>query len=84
MEFANRVRTHSSHVTPEDFKVWMNEVKAATGVKGPELFNPVRIALTGAPSGPVFDKLIPLIEEGSTLGLGIPSVCERIECFVGV
>jgi len=28
--------------------------------------------------------VIPLIEEGAVLGLGIPSVRERIERFVGV
>jgi glutamyl/glutaminyl-tRNA synthetase len=62
----------------------MNEIKAATGIKGKDLFHPVRIALTGSHSGPEFDKLLPLIEEGAELGLGIPSVRERIESFVGV
>ncbi len=83
-ELAARVRVHSGPVRPEVFKAWMNEVKAATGVKGEGLFHPVRIALTGAHSGPVFDKLIPLIEEGSTLGLGILSIRDRIEKFAGV
>ena len=44
----------------------------------------MRIAITGAHSGPEFDKLLPLIEEGAALGLRIPSVRERIERFVGV
>jgi nondiscriminating glutamyl-tRNA synthetase len=83
-EFSSRVRVHIGPVTPENFKAWMNEIKAATGVKGKELFHPVRIALTGAHSGPEFDKLLPLIEEGSSLGLGIPSVRRRIEQFTGV
>ncbi len=83
-EFADRVRAHAGPVRPDDFKRWMNEVKAATGAKGAELFHPVRIALTGAPSGPEFDKLLPLIEDGAALGLGIPSVSERVERFVGV
>ena len=61
----------------------MNEIKAATKIKGRELFHPVSIALTGAHSGPEFDKLIPLIEEGAALGLGISSVRERIERFLG-
>ena len=59
-------------------------IKAATGIKGKELFHPVRIALTGAHSGREFDKLLPLIEDGAALGLGIPSVSERVERFVGV
>ncbi|HXR40031.1 MAG TPA: glutamate--tRNA ligase [Terracidiphilus sp.] len=83
-EFASRVRTHSGHVTPEDFKRWMSEVKAATGIKGKELFHPIRIALTGAHSGPEFDKVIPLIEEGAAMGLAIPTIHDRIQQFVGV
>jgi len=82
-EFATRVHAHLGPVTPEVFKVWMNEIKTATGIKGKELFHPVRIALTGAHSGPEFDKLLPLIEEGSSLGLGILSVRQRIDAFVG-
>jgi len=87
-ELASRVRAHSGRVTPEIFKLWIDEIKAATGVKGKELFHPVRIALTGAPSGREFDKLLPLIEDGAELsrswGLGVLSVRERIERFVGV
>jgi glutamyl-tRNA synthetase/nondiscriminating glutamyl-tRNA synthetase len=83
-EFAARVRTHMGPITSEVFKGWMNEIKAATGVKGKDLFHPVRIALTGLHSGPEFDKLLPLIEEGSKLDLGIPSIQKRVEQFVGV
>ncbi len=84
--FAERVNSASGPVTPEQFKVWMNEIKAQTGVKGKELFHPVRIALTGSHSGPEFDKLIPLIEEGSALPLPghIPSVAERVLSFADV
>ncbi|MGH9586973.1 MAG: glutamate--tRNA ligase, partial [Acidobacteriaceae bacterium] len=71
-------------VTPEQFKAWMNEIKAETGAKGKDLFHPVRIALTGAHSGPEFDKLIPVIETGSRLNLPvhIPSLRERVERFL--
>ena len=68
-------------MTPELFKAWLEEIKIATGVKGKELFNPVRIALTGAHSGREFDKLIPLIEDGAALGLPFPGVRERIIQF---
>ena len=81
-ELAARVRTHNGPVTPEVFKVWMDEIKAATGAKGKELFHPVRIALTGSHSGREFDKVIPLIEEGAALGLSIPTVRDRLEQFV--
>ncbi len=81
--FAARVTDHDGQVTPELFKQWMNEIKAETGVKGKDLFHPVRIALTGAHSGPEFDKLLPVIEFGSTLPLPkpVPSVRQRIESF---
>jgi glutamyl-tRNA synthetase len=83
-ELANRARAHADIISPADFKAWINDIKAATGIKGEALYHPVRIALTGFHSGPEFDKIIPLIEDGAALGLAIPSVRERIEQFVGV
>jgi nondiscriminating glutamyl-tRNA synthetase len=82
--FAQRVRQHKGAVTPEQFKAWMNEIKTETGAKGKELFHPVRIALTGAHSGPEFDKLVPIFEEGSRLPLPthLLSVRERVEQFL--
>jgi len=82
--FAQRVRRHEGAITPEQFKAWMNEIKAETGAKGKDLFHPVRIALTGAHSGPEFDKLIPIFEEGTRLPIPVPvpSARERVEQFV--
>ena len=70
-------------LTPEQFKKIVNEVKAETGAKGKELFHPIRIAITGSHSGPEFDKLIPILEEGSHLSLPkhVLSVRERVEEF---
>jgi nondiscriminating glutamyl-tRNA synthetase len=83
-ELASRCRAHGGDVTPGLFKIWMNDIKDATGVKGKELFHPVRIAITGTHSGPDFDKLLPLLEQGASLGLGVHSVQERVKRFVGV
>ena len=83
--FASRVGgAASGSVTPEQFKAWMNEIKTETGAKGKDLFHPVRIALTGAHSGPEFDKLIPVIETGSRLDLPmhVLSLRERVEKFL--
>jgi glutamyl-tRNA synthetase/nondiscriminating glutamyl-tRNA synthetase len=80
--FAAKLAAHVGVVEPAQFKLWMNEIKAETGAKGKDLFHPVRIAITGAHSGPEFDKILPLIEEGAALGLGIPSVRERVEKFL--
>jgi glutamyl-tRNA synthetase/nondiscriminating glutamyl-tRNA synthetase len=70
-------------LTPEEFKKIVNEVKAETGAKGKELFHPIRIVVTGSHSGPEFDKLIPILEEGSKLPLPkhVLSVRERVEEF---
>ncbi|MGC1784578.1 MAG: glutamate--tRNA ligase [Acidobacteriaceae bacterium] len=82
-EFAARIAALPAPVTPESFKAVMNEVKVASGAKGKELFHPVRIALTGAHSGPEFDKVVPLMETGSRLPLSTPiaSVLERTQRF---
>jgi nondiscriminating glutamyl-tRNA synthetase len=73
-------------LTAERFKAVMNEVKAESGAKGKELFHPVRIMLTGSHSGPEFDKLIPILEDGSPLTLPVPvlGVRQRVEAFDGV
>jgi nondiscriminating glutamyl-tRNA synthetase len=73
-------------LTPECFKRLVNEVKAETGAKGKELFHPIRIVVTGSHSGPEFDKLVPILEEGSRLKLPkhVLSVRERVEEFAKV
>ena len=74
---------HEGKLTPEQFKKIVNEVKAETGAKGKELFHPIRIVVTGSHSGPEFDKLIPILEDGSRLSLPkhVLSVRERVEVF---
>jgi glutamyl-tRNA synthetase/nondiscriminating glutamyl-tRNA synthetase len=71
----------NGELTPETFKRLVNEVKAETGAKGKELFHPIRIIITGSHSGPEFDKLVPILEEGSHLELPrhVLSVRERVE-----
>jgi glutamyl-tRNA synthetase/nondiscriminating glutamyl-tRNA synthetase len=70
-------------LTAEQFKKIVNEVKAETGAKGKELFHPIRIVVTGSHSGPEFDKLVPILEEGSRLPLPkhVLGVRERVEEF---
>ena len=73
----------AGNLTSECFKLLVSEVKAETGAKGKELFHPIRIVITGSHSGPEFDKLIPILEEGSRLTLPkhVLSVRERVEEF---
>jgi glutamyl-tRNA synthetase len=51
----------------ERFQAVMKSVGSDTGKKGNDLFHPVRVALTGAESGPELKKLIPIFEKGSQL-----------------
>jgi glutamyl-tRNA synthetase/nondiscriminating glutamyl-tRNA synthetase len=81
--FAHKAVRYSP-LTPEQFKSIMNEVKTETGAKGKDLFHPVRLMLTGSHSGPDFDKVIPLLEQGSELALPLrmKGVGERISEFM--
>ncbi len=81
--FTQQVESDPSPMAAERFKTIMNEVKAKTGAKGKDLFHPVRIALTGSHSGPEFDKLIPILEEGAQLQLPqhVMNVRERLAAF---
>lgn len=83
-EFATRIVAEAQPLSAARFKEIVNEVKAATGAKGKELFHPVRIALTGSAHGPEFDKLVPLMETGAELDLPVRvrSVKERVEAFL--
>ena len=73
----------AGHLTADQFKRIINEVKAETGTKGKELFHPIRIVITGSHSGPDFDRLVPILEAGSHLQLPkhVLSVYERVQQF---
>ena len=65
------------------FREILKEVQKSTGKKGKDLFHPVRVALTGADSGPELEKLIPIFEAGSELDLARPvlSAAARLRSF---
>ena len=43
------------------FTAWIDGLKAATGLKGKALFQPLRLALTGREHGPELKHLLPLL-----------------------
>ncbi len=47
--------------------VWTRALKAATGLKGRDLFHPLRLALTGRETGPELAKLMPLMGRAKIL-----------------
>jgi glutamyl-tRNA synthetase len=53
------------------FKAWMNEVREETGLKGKDLFMPIRRALTGQEHGPELKDLI--------LVMGRPKILKRLQ-----
>lgn len=46
--------------TRDTWKIWTDQVKAESGRKGRALFMPLRLAITGLPSGPELADLLPL------------------------
>jgi glutamyl-tRNA synthetase len=73
-------------LSAQSFQGLADEVRRETGAKGRHLYHPLRVALTGAASGPDLAKLIPIIEEGHRLKLArpIPSCSERARALLGV
>jgi glutamyl-tRNA synthetase/nondiscriminating glutamyl-tRNA synthetase len=72
-----------SELTYERFRAVTKEIQNETGKKGRELFHPIRVAITGAVSGPELEKLIPIFEAGAKLPLArhVKSVAERLREF---
>jgi glutamyl-tRNA synthetase/nondiscriminating glutamyl-tRNA synthetase len=72
-----------SELSYERFRAVTKEVQNETGKKGRDLFHPIRIAITGAVSGPELEKLIPIFEAGAKLPLArhVKSVAERLREF---
>ncbi len=70
-------------LTYERFREITKAVQKSTGKKGKDLFHPIRMALTGAASGPELEKLIPIYETGAKLPLAkhVKSVAERLREF---
>ena len=70
-------------LTYERFRAMAKEVQKETGKKGKDLFHPIRVAVTGAVSGPELEKLIPIFEEGAKLPLQrhVKSTAERLREF---
>jgi nondiscriminating glutamyl-tRNA synthetase len=71
----------------ERFRGVANAIRIKTGVKGKDLFHPIRVTLTGLAEGPELDLLVPAIERGAELPAtaGLPRIIgcrERAAAFV--
>lgn len=56
----------------EVFSLMTKEIKEATGCKGKDLYQPLRVALTAKTSGLELDRFIPIVEEGAKLSFPTP------------
>jgi nondiscriminating glutamyl-tRNA synthetase len=58
----------SPRLTDKDlFRAVANNVKERTGLKGKNLFHPIRVILTGAHEGPELDLIVPAIDRAADL-----------------
>jgi nondiscriminating glutamyl-tRNA synthetase len=56
-----------SHVSEPDFNAMQDRVKVTAGVKGKQLFQPIRVAVIGQPHGTELKILVPLLEKKSLI-----------------
>lgn len=65
--FADVVAGAGAMTDRERFRAVVAQARAVTGLKGRALLHPLRVALTGAESGPELDIAVPAIERGAAL-----------------
>jgi glutamyl-tRNA synthetase len=59
----------AARLTDKDrFRTLANRVKERTGLKGKNLFHPIRVILTGSREGPELDLIVPAIDRAAVLG----------------
>jgi glutamyl-tRNA synthetase/nondiscriminating glutamyl-tRNA synthetase len=64
-------------ITDKDaFRAIANRVKERTGLKGKNLFHPIRVILTGAHEGPELDLILPAIDRA----VGVPGLANVVGC----
>ncbi len=57
----------SDYISGEDFSKVFDKIKEKVGVKGKQLFMPIRVAIIGQPHGADLQKLVPLLHKKSML-----------------
>ena len=60
----------------ETFRAIANRVKERTGLKGKNLFHPIRVILTGDHEGPELDLIVPAIDRA----VGVPGLANVVGC----
>jgi nondiscriminating glutamyl-tRNA synthetase len=73
---AEELATAGPLVEKDLFRAAANRVKERTGLKGKNLFHPIRVILTGAHEGPELDLIVPAIDRAA----GVPGLAPVMSC----
>ena len=76
---ADDLREHGAPRDADSVKAMNDRLKKATGLKGKELFMPLRLALTGMDHGPELVRAIPLLARASESDPRVLSPLSRVE-----
>ena len=76
---ANELREQGAPRDADAVKAMNERLKKATGLKGKELFMPLRLVLTGMDHGPELVRAIPLLARASELDGRVLSPLQRAE-----
>jgi glutamyl-tRNA synthetase len=76
---ANDFRTSGTPTDEASFKAMIERLKGATGLKGKNLFMPLRLAITGSDHGPELVRVIPLLQHASESDPRVLSPLARVE-----
>lgn len=76
---ANELRTNGTPVDEASYKAMVERLKTATGLKGKNLFMPLRLAITGSDHGPELVRVIPLLQHASESDSRVLSPLARVE-----
>ncbi|HEX7191238.1 MAG TPA: glutamate--tRNA ligase [Thermoanaerobaculia bacterium] len=76
---ANELRTNGTPGDEASFKAMVERLKTATGLKGKNLFMPLRLVITGSDHGPELVRAIPLLQHASESDPRVLSPIARVE-----
>jgi glutamyl-tRNA synthetase len=79
---ADELRTNGTPVDEAGYKAFVERLKTATGLKGKNLFMPLRIAITGTDHGPELVRTIPLLQHASEVDPAVLSPLARVEMLL--
>jgi nondiscriminating glutamyl-tRNA synthetase len=81
-QLAEDLRAHGAPADEASYKVMVERLKNATGLKGKALFMPLRLAVTGREHGPELVRSIPLLRHASEVDERVLSPLARVEAIL--